>query len=83
MSVADYLDWLLGDDEVKNILDEPIPDAVKKRLLKSLAPRLPRPIPPSRKRKLEKRGGVLQEFDPLHAGTKCKLGLDQSDQEEL
>ena len=49
---------------VQNILDEPIPEATKKRLLKPL---LPRPVPPPRKRKLEKQKAVLQEFDPLHA----------------
>jgi len=56
---------------VHNILDEPIPEATKKRLLKPL---LPRPIPPPRKRKLEKRKATLQEFDPLHAVTRRKLG---------
>jgi len=54
---------------VQNILDEPIPEAVKKRLLKPLLPRpmplLPRPIPPTRKRKLEKHRAILHEFDPL------------------
>ena len=49
---------------VQNILDEPIPEATKKRLLKLL---LPRPVPRLRKRKLEKQKAVLQEFDPLHA----------------
>ncbi len=57
---------------VQNILDEPIPEAVKKRLLKPL---LPAPIPPTRKRKLEKRKLVLQEFDPLHDKTNPKLGV--------
>jgi len=54
---------------VQNILDEPIPDATKKRLLKPL---LPRPVPPPRKRKLVKQKAVLQEFDPLHAVTQRK-----------
>jgi len=49
---------------VQNILDEPIPEATKKRLLKPL---LPRPVLRPRKRKLEKQKAVLQEFDPLHA----------------
>ena len=41
----EYLDWLLEDGPpilptvVQNILDEPIPEAVKKRLLKPLLPR--------------------------------------------
>jgi len=50
----------------RNILDEPIPEATKKRLLKPLLPLLPKPIPAPRKRKLEKRQTVLREFDPLH-----------------
>ena len=33
-------------DVVQNILDEPIPDAVKRRLLKPLQPRKYRPPPP-------------------------------------
>ena len=57
---------------VQNILDEPIPEAVKKWLLKPL---LPRPIPPPRKRKLEKQKAVLQEFDGLHNVTRRKLGV--------
>jgi len=58
---------------VQNILDEPIPEAVKKRLLKPL---LPRPIPPPRKRKVKKQKALLQEFDPLHTVTKRKLGVN-------
>jgi hypothetical protein len=54
---------------IQNILDEPIPEATKKRLLKPL---LPRPLPPPRKRKIEKQTGLLREFDPLHAATKRK-----------
>jgi len=61
---------------VQNILDEPIPEATKKRLLKPL---LPRPIPPPRKRKLEKRTATLQEFDPLHAVTRRKLGMNRGE----
>ena len=57
---------------VQNIVDEPIPEAVKKWLLKPL---LPRPIPPPRKRKLEKQKAVLQEFDGLHNVTRRKLGV--------
>ena len=51
MNFVEYLDWLLEDGPptlptvVQNILDEPIPEAVKKRLLKPL---LPQPIPPPR-----------------------------------
>ena len=54
-------------DVVRNILDEPIPAATKKRLLKPLLPQPPLPIPPMRKRKLEKQKVVLQQFDPLYA----------------
>jgi len=57
---------------VQNILDEPIPEATKKRLLKPL---LPRPVPRPRKRKLEKQKAVLQEFDPLHAVTQRKRSV--------
>ena len=59
---------------LQNILDEPTPEATKKRLLKPL---LPRPIPPPRKRKLEKQKATLQEFDPLHAVTRRKLGVNR------
>ena len=57
---------------VQKTLDEPIPEATKKRLLKPL---LPRPVPRPRKRKLEKQKAVLQEFDPLHAVTQCKRSV--------
>jgi len=60
----------------RNILDEPIPEAVNKRPLKPL---LPRPIPPPRKRKVEKRRAILQEFDPLYAATKRKFGVKRGD----
>ena len=81
----EYIEQLLADVPdnqtlqavVQNILDEPIPEAVKKK------PLLPRPIPPPRKRKLEKQKVVLQEFDPLHAvvpvGTRRKLGVNQGE----
>jgi hypothetical protein len=51
---------------IQNILDEPIPEATKKRLLKPL---LPRPTPAPRKRKIEKQTGLLREFVPLHTTT--------------
>ena len=81
MTMDEYLDWLLGEEPpalrtvVQNILDEPIPAATKKRLLKPLLPQPPLPIPPMRKRKLEKQKVVLQQFDPLHASTKRKVGV--------
>jgi len=58
----EYLDWVLEDGPpilrtvVQNILDEPIPEAVKKRLLKPL---LPQPIPPPRKRNVKKAEGTV------------------------
>ena len=61
---------------VRNILDEPIPEAIKRRLLKPL---LPRPVAPARKRKAEKRKAVLQEFDPLYTATRRKLGTNPRD----
>jgi len=75
----EYIDWLLSSNQdpilqrvARNILDEPIPEATKKRLLKPL---LPQPIPPLRMRKLEKQKAVLQQFDPLHASTKHRSGV--------
>jgi hypothetical protein len=61
----DYIDELIAGWPLpptikmvlQNILDEPIPEAVKMRLLKPL---LPRQIPPTRKRKLENRLRVLR-----------------------
>ena len=50
---------------VQNILDEPIPDFVKGRLLKSLQPGNFRPSPAPRKQKAAKRKVILEEFDPL------------------
>ena len=64
---------------VQNILYEPIPDAVKKRLLKPLLPRIAAPLPTPRERKLEKQKALLQEFDPLHPFTKRKLGVNRSE----
>ena len=52
-------------DVVQNILDEPIPDSVKVRLLKPLQPGnyLPSPLP--RKKKTAKRKAIEEEFDPI------------------
>ncbi|KAK3791050.1 hypothetical protein RRG08_010454 [Elysia crispata] len=52
-------------DVVKNILDEPIPEAVKRRLLRPLQPRKYRPIPPPRRAKERKRKAIEKEFDPI------------------
>ena len=48
----------------QNILNEPIPKNVKRRLLRPLKQR---PVPPARKRKLEKPKTILVEFDPIVA----------------
>ena len=68
----EYIEQLLAEmpdsafhDVVKNILDEPIPEAVKKRLLKPLQPRKYRPTPPPRKAKARKRKAIQEEFDPI------------------
>ena len=52
-------------DVVRNILDEPIPEAVKRRLLKPLQPKKYRPTPPPRKAKARKRKAIQEEFDPI------------------
>ena len=69
-TLDEYIDQLLADDSplqgvAQNILDEPILDAVKKRLLKPLAPRKYRPSPPPRKAKDRKKKAVEIEFDPI------------------
>ena len=59
-TMDEYIEQLLAEmadnrtlrTVVQNILDEPTPEAVKKRLLKPL---LPQPIPPPRKRKVKSR----------------------------
>ena len=73
--LAEWQDQSAVQNVIQNILDEPIPEATKKRLLKPL---LPKPIPAPRKRKLEKRQTVLREFDPLHDKTKPKLRVKRS-----
>ena len=52
-------------DVVRNILDEPISEAVKGRLLKPLLPRKYRPSPPPRRKKAAKRRAIAEEFDPI------------------
>ena len=68
----EYIEQLLAEmpdstlrNVVKNILDEPIPETVKRRLLKPLQPRKYRPIPPPRKAKAKKRKAIQAEFDPI------------------
>ena len=69
-----YIEQLLAElypdnptlhDVVKNILDEPISDSVKARLLKPLQPEKYRPSPPPRKAKERKRKALEEEFDPI------------------
>ena len=52
-------------DMVQNILDEPIPKAVKERLLKPLQPGKYRPSPPPHKAKERKRKAPEKDFDPI------------------
>ena len=68
----EYIEQLLAEmpdsairNVIQNILDEPIPEAVKRRLLKPLQPSKYRPIPPPRKAKARKRKVIQEEFDPI------------------
>ena len=76
----EYIEQLLAEmpdnqstlhDVVKNILDEPISDSVKARLLKPLQPGKYRPSPPPRvakqRAKEKKRKALEEEFDPILA----------------
>ena len=72
VTMDEYIEQLLAEmpestlhDVVKNILDEPIPEAVKGHLLKPLQPRKYRPSPPPRKAKERKRKVIEKEFDPI------------------
>ena len=67
-----YIEQLLAEmpdsalhDVVQNILDEPIPEAVKRRLLRPLQPRKYRPIPPPRRAKERTRKTIEEAFDPI------------------
>ncbi|GFR75259.1 hypothetical protein ElyMa_002183000 [Elysia marginata] len=53
-------------DVIRNILDEPIPEAVKGRLLKPLKPRKYQPPPTPRRKKTAKKQVIDAEFDPLY-----------------
>ena len=72
-SLDDYIDELLAELQtpepvqsvVHNIINEPIPESVKRRLLEPLLPGATRPSPPSRKAKERKRKAILEEFDPV------------------
>ena len=64
----EYIDQLLAEmpePAQNNILDKPIPGAVKQRLLKPLLPGKLRPSRPPRMRKDRKRKAILEELDPL------------------
>ena len=68
----EYIEQLLAEmpdsafqDVVKNILNEPIPEAVKRRLLRPLQPRKYRPIPLPRRAKERKRKAIQEEFDRI------------------
>ena len=72
VTMDEYIEQLLAEmpdsalrNVIQNILDEPIPEAVKRRLLKPLQPREYRPIPPPRKAKARKRKAIQEEFDPI------------------
>ena len=65
---------------VKNILDEPIPKAVKRRLLKPLQPRKYRPTPPPRKAKARKRMVIQEEFDPIPSHKVLRSAKDYQDE---
>ena len=68
----EYLEQILAEmpdsalqDVVRNILDEPIPEAVKRRLLRPLQPRKYRPIPLPGRAEKRKRKAIQEEFDPI------------------
>ena len=72
-TMDEYIDQLLAEMQtpepvqsvVHIILDEPISEAVKARLLKPLLPRIYRPFPPPRKVKERKKKAIEEEFDPV------------------
>ena len=72
-TMDEYIEQLLAElypdnptlhDVVQNILDQPIPDSAKARLLKPLQPGKYRPSPPPRKAKERKRKALEEEFRP-------------------
>ena len=80
VTMDEYIEQLLAEmpdnqstlhDVVKNILDEPVSDSVKARLLKPLQPGKYRPSPPPRvakqRAKERKRKALEEEFDPILA----------------
>ena len=83
----EYIEQLLAEmqapavlqDVVQNILDAPIPEAVKKRLLKPLLPEAYRPTPPPRKARERKRKAIIKEFDPVVKQSKMIQDVVQKD----
>ena len=69
----EYIDQLLAEMQmpepaqivVRNILDEPIPETVKRRLLKPLFPKKYRPLRPPPTWKDRENKAILEQFDPL------------------
>ena len=68
----EYIEQLLAEmpdeplrDVVKNIMDEPIPQEVRERLLKPLFPRKYPPTALFWKRKEIQRKDILEEYDPI------------------
>ena len=67
-----YLSKLIAEDTptirrvINTLLDEPIPEATKKKLKAPLKPLKPIPKPPPRNRKRNKKETLLKIFDPTH-----------------
>ncbi|KAK3782744.1 hypothetical protein RRG08_037743 [Elysia crispata] len=87
VTMDEYIEQILAEmpdstlhDVVKNILDEPIPEAVKRRLLKPLQPRKYRPIPPPRRAKERKRKSIQEEFDPTPSHKVLRSVKDYQDE---
>ena len=72
-TMDEYIDQLLAEMQmpepaqkvVRNILDEPIPETVKRRLLKPLFPKIYRPPRPPPTWKDRESKVILEQFDPL------------------
>ena len=87
VTMDEYIEQLLAEmpdsairNVIQNILDEPIPEAVKRRLLKPLQPQKCRPIPPPRKAKARKSKAVQEEFDPIPSQKLLSSAKDYQDE---
>ena len=66
-----YLSQLLAEDPptvqrvINTLLEEPIPEAAKKKLKAPLKPKPYKPTPPPRNRKRNKKETLLKIFDPI------------------